>query len=64
MSRNEDSLHLAVANGHTDVVRLLLQAGADPRIRDTKHDGDAIDWATHFRQPDIVKLLEAHAEGA
>jgi ankyrin repeat protein len=55
-------LHLAAAHGHADVVRLLLQAGADPRIRDTKHDGDAIGWATHFGQRDIAQLLEAHAE--
>lgn len=55
-------LHLAAAHGHADVVRLLLQAGTDPRIRDTKHDGDALDWARYFRQPDIVQLLETHAE--
>jgi ankyrin repeat protein len=52
-------LHLAAAQGHMDVVRLLLQAGGDPRIRDSKHDGDAIGWATHFGQRNIVELLEA-----
>lgn len=53
-------LHLASAHGHADVVRLLLQAGADPGIRDSKHDGDAIDWARHFGRPEIVRILEAH----
>lgn len=52
-------LHLAVLGGHADVVRLLLDAGADPRIRDSKHDGDAIDWAEFFRRPDIAGLLGA-----
>jgi hypothetical protein len=40
------------------MVRLLLRAGADPRIRDSRHDGDARDWAKYFRQPEIARLLE------
>jgi ankyrin repeat protein len=54
-------LHLAAAHGHAEVVRLLLQAGADPGIRDSKHEGDAIGWAGHFGQPEIVRILEDHA---
>ena len=54
-------LHLAVAHGHADVVRLLLAAGADPRIRDGKHDGDAIGWAEHSGQGEVVEILRAHA---
>lgn len=51
-------LHLAAAYGHAEVVRLLLDAGANPRIRDTKHDGDALGWAEHFKKPEIVQLLK------
>jgi hypothetical protein len=40
------------------MVRLLLGAGADPRIRDSLHDGDAIGWAEHFQQPAIVEILK------
>jgi ankyrin repeat protein len=60
-------LHLAAAQGHADVVRLLLAAGADPAIRDSKHDGDAIGWAEYGRVPqsprwqEIVEILKAHA---
>ena len=55
-------LHLAVlGGGHEDIVRLLLEAGADPRVRDSKHDSDAIGWAEHFGQPEIVQILKAHA---
>jgi ankyrin repeat protein len=54
-------LHLAASRGHVDVVRLLLAAGADPGIRDSKHDGDAIGWADHFRQPEIIRILKDHA---
>lgn len=53
-------LHLAVLHGHADVVRLLLAAGAGPRVRDSKHDSDAIGWAEHVRQRDIVEILRAH----
>jgi ankyrin repeat protein len=52
-------LHLAILGGHPEIVRLLLQAGADPRVRDSKHDSDAIGWAEFFRRTDIVQMLEA-----
>jgi ankyrin repeat protein len=54
-------LHLAVMQDHPEVVRLLVAAGADPRIRDSKHDSDAIGWAEFFRRQDIIRILEAHA---
>jgi ankyrin repeat protein len=56
-------LHLAAAQGQADVVRVLLAAGADPRIRDSRHDSDALGWATFFKQPQIVEMLEAHIGG-
>jgi ankyrin repeat protein len=52
-------LHLAVLGRHPDVVRLLLAAGADPTIRDSMHDSDAIGWAEFFQQPQIVEILKA-----
>jgi ankyrin repeat protein len=63
-------LHLSAAQGHVEVVRLLLAAGGDPSIRDSKHDGDAIGWAEHGRAPralqwqEVVALLEEHAAKA
>lgn len=53
-------LHLAAWQGHAAVVRLLLDAGADPNIRDSQHDGDAMGWAEHARQPEIVQMLREH----
>jgi ankyrin repeat protein len=58
------ALHLAVLGRHADIVRLLLETGADPRVRDSKHDSDAIGWAEFFRQSDIVEILKAHAAGS
>lgn len=57
-------LHLAAMHGHAGIARMLLAAGADPTIRDTKHDGDAMDWAAFFRQSEIVRILEEHAAGS
>lgn len=53
-------LHLAVLGNHADVARVLLDAGADPRVRDGKHDGDAMGWAEFFRRQEIVDLLATH----
>jgi ankyrin repeat protein len=50
-------LHPAAAHGHADVVRLLVGAGADTRIRDSKHDSDTLGWAEFFERPEIVQIL-------
>ena len=52
-------LHLAAMHGHADLARLLLDAGADPTIRDSQHDSDAIGWAQFFQHPEMVRLLES-----
>ena len=53
------ALHPAALLGHAEVVRALLDAGADPTIRDSKHNGDAFGWAEHGGQPEIAKMLRA-----
>jgi hypothetical protein len=58
------SLHLAAAQGHAEVVRPLLDAGVDPHIGDTKHDGDAFGWAEFFMKPEIVQWLKSRTGGA
>jgi ankyrin repeat protein len=55
---NVTALHLAALSGATDVARVLLDAGADPRIRDNKHEGDALDWAHFFKRTEIVQMLD------
>jgi ankyrin repeat protein len=50
-------LHLAILGDHTEMVRLLLAAGADPGIKDSKHGGDALDWARFFERADMIRLL-------
>ncbi|HEU4995831.1 MAG TPA: ankyrin repeat domain-containing protein [Gemmatimonadaceae bacterium] len=55
-------LHLAILSNHPEIVRLLLAAGADPRIHDTKHDADAMGWATFFGRGEIVAILQAASQ--
>jgi len=52
-------LHLAILGKHPEVVRILLAAGADPTIRDTKHKATATEWAEFFGHREIVRILTA-----
>ncbi|HEY7056501.1 MAG TPA: ankyrin repeat domain-containing protein [Vicinamibacterales bacterium] len=55
-------LHLAAAQGHEQIVRLLLASGADPAIHDSKHDSDVRGWAEYFRKPAVARVLAEHAQ--
>jgi hypothetical protein len=54
-------LHWATMAGHADVVRLLLEAGADPSIRDGR-GRTALQLALNGRRKRIVDLLGEHGE--
>ena len=52
------ALIVASQKGHTEVVRIMLAAGADPRI--ANHSGrTALAIAKHHKHPAVVKLLES-----
>lgn len=53
-------LHLAIFGDHLPIVRVLLDAGADPGIHDSKHDADAYGWADFFHRDQIVEMLKRH----
>jgi ankyrin repeat protein len=57
-------LHLAAREGHADLVRLLLDAGADRTIRDSKHDSDPLGWASFFDKPEIVEILRRYGSAS
>ena len=64
MSHNEGyqlPLHFAVARNLPEMVALLLELGADPRVRDRAHDSDAMGWAEFFGWPHIIEILKTHA---
>ena len=50
-------LHLAALSNSAEAARVLLERGADPTIRDSKHGSDAIGWAQFFKRPEIVSIL-------
>jgi ankyrin repeat protein len=53
-------LHLAAMQGHAEVAQLLLDAGANTSIRDSKHDSDPRGWAEFFEKPAIVAMIDGH----
>jgi hypothetical protein len=36
---------------------LLLEAGADPNIRDDKYDATVLGWAEYCQQPQVAELV-------
>ena len=52
-------MYLAIANGHTDVVRLFTEMGGDHVIKD--HDGKrAAYWAGESGHWNVLRLLQLH----
>jgi hypothetical protein len=52
-------LHEAAVRGDIPVIRLLLNHGADPNVRDTGYDATPAGWAEHHGQREAQQLLEA-----
>ena len=50
-------LHEAAWNGDVALVRLLLDLGADPNVRDPRFDATPLGWAAYNNQKDVVELL-------
>ena len=54
---NQTALHITAEHGVIELARMLLDAGADPGIRDDKYDATALGWAEYCGQPQIAELL-------
>jgi ankyrin repeat protein len=52
------ALHDAAISGHLDMVKLLIELGADPLLRDTEFNGTPLGWATYGQQAAVVEYLE------
>lgn len=51
------ALHEAANRGHADIVLMLLNAGSDPTVVDSRWHGNAAGWAEEGGHPDIATLL-------
>ena len=56
---NSTALHMTIESGAMDIARMLLEAGADPDIRDDKFDATALGWAEYFGRQDFVEFIRA-----
>ena len=54
-------LHKAAEAGHVELVRELLEQGADPTLRDANYDADPLGWAEHVEQEATAEVLRAFA---
>jgi len=55
------ALHWGAAGGHTEVVEALLDAGADPRLRDPKFDATPAAWAREHGHVGLAEVLDRAA---
>lgn len=51
------ALHEAANRGHAGIVLMLLEAGADPIVLDSRWHGTAAGWAEEGGHPDIATML-------
>ena len=56
-------LHLAAQSGHVATIELLLEAGADPTLRDSLYQGRPESWAEHGGQKAAHRLLVKRRRG-
>ncbi|HEY4101226.1 MAG TPA: ankyrin repeat domain-containing protein [Gemmatimonadales bacterium] len=54
------ALHFAVGGSHVDVVRLLLERGADPDVRDEGDNALPLHFAAEREELPIIRLLVEH----
>ena len=51
-------LHHAAAGGHLETVKLLIELGADPLIRDAEYNATPLGWARYNNQATVVEFLK------
>jgi ankyrin repeat protein len=54
---NHTALHMTAENGALNLSRMLLDAGADPNIRDDKYGATALGWADFFSRDELAALV-------
>ncbi|MDB5621108.1 ankyrin repeat domain-containing protein [Tardiphaga sp.] len=54
---NHTALHMTTESGAIEIARLLLDAGADPNVRDDRHQATALGWAEFFGRDEMAELI-------
>jgi len=54
---NHTALHVTAESGALELTRILLDAGADPSIRDDKYESTVLGWAEFCGRPEVAALL-------
>jgi ankyrin repeat protein len=54
---NHTALHMTVESGALEIAHVLLDAGADPNIRDDKYQATALGWSEFFGRKDFADLI-------
>lgn len=54
---NHTPLHMAIERGDLELATLLLDAGADPNVKDDKFASTALGWANYFGEAELASLL-------
>ena len=54
---NHTALHMTVENDAIEIARMLLDAGADPNIRDDKYNATVLKWADFFSRDAFAQLV-------
>jgi ankyrin repeat protein len=54
---NHTALHMTIESGAIEIARLLLDAGADPNVRDDRHHATALGWAEFFGRDEMAELI-------
>src|SRR6266550_879662 len=54
---NHTALQMTIESGAIEIARLLLDAGADPNVRDDRHRATALGWAEFFGRDDMAELI-------
>ncbi len=58
-SSGKTPLHLAAGAGELDVVKTLLECGADPNARDPEFNATPRQWGEFLRHPHLVEYFDA-----
>ena len=53
------AIHMAAASGNVELVKALIELGADPLIKDEEFGGTAMGWAHYSNRTAVMEFLES-----